>query len=75
MIANIHVGTFTTVGIVRTVGAVENEHTTAKIYEHTQHNGATALRVSFTTVCHTLIVHVSSVNEWSIPTMRCAYWM
>ena len=36
MIANIHVGTFTTVGTVRTVEAVENEHTTAKIYEHNQ---------------------------------------
>ena len=75
MIANIHVGTFTTVGTVRTAGAVENEHTTAKIYEHNQHNGATALCVSFTTVCHTLILHVSSANEWSIPTMRRTYWM
>ena len=39
---------------------------TAKIHEHNQHNGATALCVSFTTVCYTFIVHVSSANEWSI---------
>ena len=53
MIANIHVGTVRSVGAVwcvgnvgsegpvRTARDVENETITAKIHEHSQHNGAT----------------------------------